>query len=60
MIKYFVSFVAEGESDPLQNDVIGVRSEVSDYDDIKDIESRLSSLWFGDGRNVTLINLKKL
>ena len=58
-MKYFVLFKAECHDMPI-NDVVDLIEEVNCIEDIKVIEKQLSDEWFGDGRDVTLLNISKL
>lgn len=58
-MKYFALFQAECHSIPI-NDVIELIEEVNCIEDIRNIEKQLSDTWFGDDRDVTLLNISKL
>jgi len=60
MIQYFVVFHAEDDGELPRNDVIEYPKEISCSEDIRDIETNLSNEWFGDDREVILVNFKKL
>lgn len=59
-MKYFVVFKAECDGDCYRNDVITFPKEIDCHEDIEELEKLIEELWFGDDRELTLINFKKL
>lgn len=57
-MKYFVVFQAEW--DGYRNDVITFPKEIACYEDIEELEMLIKKVWYGDDRELTLINFKKL
>lgn len=57
-MKYFVVFQAEW--DGYWNDVITFPKEIACYEDIEELEMLIKKVWYGDDRELTLINFKKL
>lgn len=60
MINYFVVFNAECDGELPRNDVIEVSREIRNVNDVKNIEEKIRDKWFGDDREITLINFKKI
>lgn len=60
MNKYFVVFYAENNSNLPCNDVIEYQKEISNIQDIKNVERVIQNEWFGDDREITLINFQKI
>lgn len=60
MNNYFVVFYSECEGDKPKNDVIEYVKEISNIQDIKNIESIIQTKWFSDDREITLINFQKI
>jgi len=60
MNNYFVVFYAENERNIPYNDVIEYSKEISNIQDIKNIERIIEQEWFNDGREITLINYRKM
>lgn len=60
MIKYFVVFHAECDGELPKNDVVEFHKEISSMEDIEEIQKEIAESWFGDDREIVLINYKKL
>ena len=60
MIKYFVVFHAGDDGDFPRNDVVEYSKEIDDIQDIRNIEGIISDEWFGDNREIVIINFKKI
>lgn len=60
MTKYFVVFYAEDNGELPTNDVIEYSKEVTNIQDIKNIERIIQNEHFGDDRDITLINFFKI
>ena len=60
MNKYFVLFYAENEGVLPINDVIEYSKDITNIQDIKNIERIIEKEWFDDGRKIILVNFKKL
>lgn len=60
MVRYFVVFHAEDDGELPKNDIIEHYQKINGYKDIKDIENKIAFDWFGDNREIVLINFKKI
>jgi len=60
MNSYFVVFYAEDDKDIPRNDVIEYSKNISNIQDIRNIERIIANKWFGDNREITLMNYKKI
>lgn len=60
MVKYFVVFYASDDGSFPRNDVVEYPNEISDSQDIRNIEGIISNEWFGEDREIILINYKKI
>lgn len=58
-MKYFMLFKAEHDGDA-RNDVVDLGTEITSAYDIECVEAFLSDEWFGDDREVMLLNFLKL
>ena len=57
---YFVVFYAEDNGEIPKNDVIEYSKEITNIQDIKNIERIIQNECFGDDRKITLLNYKKM
>lgn len=57
---YFVVFSAEDNGETIGNDVIEYSKEITNIQDIKNIERIIQNEWFGDCRKITLLSYKKM
>lgn len=60
MVKYFVVFYAEDNGELPTNHIIEYSKEVTNKQDIKNVERIIQNEYFGDDRDIRLINFKKL
>lgn len=60
MVKYFVVFYAEDNGELPTNYIIEYSKEVTNIQDIKNVERIIQNEYFGDDRDIRLINFKKL
>ena len=60
MTRYFVVFYAEDNGEFPTNYIIEYPKEVTNIQDIKNIERIIQNEYFGDDRDITLINFKKI
>lgn len=59
MYKYFVVYYAEENNNIPMNDIIEYTNEISNIQDIRNIEKIIENKWFNDGRKIVLINYIK-
>ncbi len=57
---YFVVFYAEDNGEIPKNDVIEYSKEITNIQDIKNIERIIQNEWFGNDRKITLLNYRKM
>jgi hypothetical protein len=58
--KYFVVFRAECDSDFPRNDVVEYQGNIVNIEDVRSVERLIERKWFDDGREIVLINFRKL